>query len=282
MKNPVQDLRNLLAFHGRDCFPKIFEQLDPVRSKGEFVISFFSRDDSRRLLALKSVALFGLEVQATMQNLIERFRRTDREDQLFVAHNLCHELKIGSLVASLAINDQDSNVYEIGPCFGFSSLQYSHLVKEKSIDSSKPISKLTAIERSKDFFEGAKNLKKMVGNWVGDIEYVLGDAIGYLRSSLRRRDIVFCCLAEPAVVLGILDLSRLRQLNIIVSYSKKTEDAIAIMRGRRFEDLLDPDVYDVYPFEDKKYNSQVVGDLRRIGLLALISEDVERAQSRGR
>jgi len=283
MKFQAQDLQKLLDFHGHDSFPRISQQLDPVRSKGELLIPFFARDDSRYLLALKSAALPSTrpELNAMTQDLIGRFRRMSREDQEFVAQNLSHELKIASFAACLALKNQSSSVYEIGPGYGFSSFQYSHLMKEKNIDSSRPIGKLIALEQSRDCFDGAQSLKKMIGQWIGDIEIVLGDAIGYLRNSLRNGDIVFCSLAEPAVALGILDLSRVKPLNLIVSYSARTEDKIALVRGKKFEDLLDPQVYDVYPFKDKKYNSEVRGDLKRIGLLSLISGNVEMVQTNG-
>jgi len=267
MKHGNQDLKKLLDFFGHEYFPKISNQLTPVHKK-KFQLPYLGCEGSKHSLALKMTAMYGLKKKATSKELIRDFFRLTQRKQIFIAYSLSHELKIASLAASVAMNNQDSHVYEIGPCFGFSSLHYSHLIKEKNLVS-KAICKLTAIETNREWFERALMLRSIVGDYVGQIEYLHGDGVGYLRKSLKNEDIVFASIAEPTVVEGIFSLSNLKRINLLISYSEKTNQKIEERRGKKFEDLIDSDAYNVFPFEDGEYNKHVFWIVGNIGTLAL-------------
>lgn len=129
-------------------------------------------------------------------------------------------------------------------------------MKEKNLYS-EAIYKLTSIEKNKEYYDYAKDIRKMMGDFVGDIEYVYGDGISYLRHLLREGDLLFSTTTEPDVACGIVELSYLRPLNFIVSYSERANEGIEELRNKKFEDLIDSTCYDVFPFEDKEYNSSI-------------------------
>ena len=268
VKHERQDLRKLLEIFSIDYFPRIFSQLNPQRKKKRYIFPYLGSEDSRHILALKMMAMYGLKKKTTSEELMKDFYRMSQKKKLFIAYNLSHELKIASLAASIAMNKQESNVYEIGPCFGFSSLHYSRLIKEKNINS-KPINKLTAIERNKEFLERAKVIKEITGDYTGEIEYIHGDGIGYLRNSVKKGDIIFLSIGTPFMVDGVLGLSNLKAINFVVSYSETTNDKIKEMRGEIFEDLVDSNTYDVFPFADNEHNTHVPWITGKIGVVAL-------------
>jgi len=220
------------------------------------------------------IPLFGLKKVTETEQLVRDFKRLDKQEQKFVAYELSHEWKIATLAASIAMTNQESSVFEIGPCFGFSSIQYSHLIKEKGVDQSKPISKLIAIERKKEYLENARKMREMCGPYVGEIEYVFGDAMVILRRSLKKGDLVFSSTAEPPVIEGILGLSNTTPFNLVISYSDKANGKVKADFGGFFEDLVNPSKYDVFPFEDKQYNTYVAGtgpgQFRKLGTLQLV------------
>jgi hypothetical protein len=267
MKMNTQDLKGLLDFLGHEKFPGISSQLDPIRKK-EFQLPCWDSESSRKTLALKMTAMYGLKKKATTEELVDIFSRMTKRKKIFVAYNLSHELKIASLAACIAMNNQDSNIYEIGPCFGFSSIHYSHLIKEKNL-ASKAVSKLRAIEINKEWFERALAIRSIVGDYVGEIEYLYGDGINYLRKALRKYDIVFASIAEQSVVEGIFSFSLSKPINILVSYSERTDQEIEERWHKRFEDLIDSSSYNVFPFEDREYNKHMFWETGKIGVLAL-------------
>lgn len=263
-----QHLKNALDFFSSEHFPRISSQLTPSRRKNRAVFPFYGSDDSKAILALKMMAMYGIKKKTTTKELVKKFYRMNRRKQLFIAYNLSHELKIASLAASIAMKKQDSNVYEIGACFGFSSLHYSRLLKEKNLNS-KQVNRLTVIESNKGFVEQAKTLKKITGDYVGEIEYIHGDGINYVRKTVRNDDVIFSSIATPSVVNGIFGLSNFKSVNIIISYSERTNDKMAEIHGQCFENALNANVYDVFPFEDKEYEIHVLDDIRKMGVVAL-------------
>lgn len=246
--------------------------LTPDFRNGEFVFPFLEIEDSRHSLAFKMVALLGLERKSRTSDLVRDFTKMNRQDQQFVDYNLSHELKIATLAASIATTNQNRNVFEVGPCFGFSSIHYSHLMKEKAVHPPTPISRLIAIEWKNGYLQYARDIQRMAEGYAGEIEYVLGDGIRYLRKSLKEGDLVFSSVAEPRVVKGILGLSTKRSFDFVVSYSEKTSDKVRKDQGRCIEDLVDPCGYGVFPFEDREYNTHLTDDLRRRGVLALATK----------
>jgi protein-L-isoaspartate O-methyltransferase len=242
---------------------------------GEFVFPSFKCEDSKHWLAIKKVALLGLEKRSTTTELVKDFKESDEDDQRFVAYNLSHEWKIVTLAASVALANQNRNVFEIGPCLGLSSIHYSHLIKEKGINSSAPISRLIAIDHNGQYMEKAREIMKIPGirgAYAGDIEYVTGDGIAYLRKALKKGDLVFSAVAVPRVIEGILDLLKLRSFDFVASYSESIRDGVKGKRGKHIEDLVDPSKHDIFPFEDKEYHAHVPDDLRRMGVLALTAQ----------
>lgn len=270
VKHGYQSLKNLLDTFSSNHYPRIFNQLNPVRRKGIYVFPYLGSVDSKYILAFKMVAMYGLEKKTETEELVRNFRKMSGKKQLFVVYNLSHELKIASLAACIAMDKQYSYVYEIGPCLGFSSLHFSHLIKEKGVDS-KPINKLTAIEINKEFVEHAKDMKKMTGDYTGEIDYIHGDAIKYLLNSLKEGDIIFSSIAEPSVIDGLLELSYLKPVNMIISYSEKSNEKMIEMRGKSFVDLIDPNIYDIYPFLDQEHNTHLPRETKKIGVLVLIA-----------
>ena len=268
VKQNLQTLKDLLNLFGHEYFPRIYSQLNPYNKDRKLVLPYLGSEDSSYSLAFKMMAMDGLERKTTTQELVRNFSRMSRRDQLFIAYNLSHELKIASLAASIAMSKQDSNAYEVGPCLGFSSLHFSHLLKEKGMNS-KPIGKLTTIEHNREFLERAKEIEKMTGDYVGVIEHIHGDGIEFLRRSLKNGDIVFCSIAEPPVVSGILDLLVIKTINVVISYSEMTNKEVAKLRCKRVEDLIDPNSYEIFPFEDRDYNTHAFDENGKIGILAL-------------
>jgi len=213
------------------------------------------------------MAMEGLKKRMTSQELIHGFLRLKRQDKVFLAYNLSHEFKVATLAASIALSNQESRVFEVGPCCGFSSLHYSHLIKEKII--SKPISKLISIESNKEWADRANDIKNVVGSYVGEINFLFGNGINYLLNSSVDRDIIFSSIAEPLVLEGLFAVSQLRTVNLVVSYSQKTNEYIKTKDNLDFEDLLDSKKYNIFPFEDEDYNKHVNWDTRKIGVMAL-------------
>jgi hypothetical protein len=274
VKHNFQTLKDLLDYFGNMDFPKIYTSLNPQSKDGRLLIPYLGDEDSEYTLALKMMAMEGLKKKTTTEELVKDFSRLSPSKQLFIAYNLSHELKVASLVASIAMSRQNSNVYEIGPCFGFSSRHFSHLMREKDM-SSKPIGKVTTIESNEEFFRTSEIIVKIAGkhDYVGEIKQIYGEGIGYLRTSLRNNDIVFSSIAEPLVVNGIFELSVERTINIVVSFSEKTDEEIERRLGKKFEDLLDSRSYEVFPFEDKDYNTHVHDDVEKIGVLVFSKLD---------
>jgi len=268
VKHKYRDIKNLFDLFVHDPFPNLFNQLNPARRKRIYIFPYLGEENSKYILAFKNIAMHGLKKETKTEQLVKNFRKLDRDKQKFVVYNLSHELKIASLAASIALNKKNSNVYEIGPCFGFSSLHFSHLIKEKGIDT-KSISKLIAIEIKKEFVNEARNIKKMTGDYVGDIEYIHEDGINYLRNKLKKDDVVFSSIATPFMLDGILDLIILTPINLIVSYSEHANEKLMEIRGKYFIDLIDNNTYDLFPFGDNETNLHLPGITPKIGLLAL-------------
>jgi hypothetical protein len=265
-------LDSLVTAFASEPFPEVYNGLNPRFVNGEFVFSAFEKEDSRHWLATKGQALLATMGYATTKSTAESLRdfsEMDREMQEFVAYNLSHEWKIATLAAAIATVNQNCKVFEIGPCFGISSVHYSHLIKDKDVSPTTPISSLIAIDFNRGFLRNAKQLQKICGEYVGDIRFVSGEGLAYLRKSLRSGDLVFSSVADSRVVEGILDLSSTRAFNFAVSYSKSNRDLVRKHRGKHIEDIINPSVYEVFPFLDKEYNSHVTGDLPRMGVLAL-------------
>jgi predicted O-methyltransferase YrrM len=271
VRHEYQDLDSLVAAFGREPFPEVYSGLNPRFMNGEFEFPAFEHEDTKHWLAIKKGALQGVEKTSTTSELVRDFREADEGDQRFVAYNLSHEWKIATLAASVALASESRNVFELGPCFGLSSVHYSHLIKEKGINSSAPISRLTAIDHSGQFMENARYLMTISGirgAYAGDIEFVTGDGVAYLRKRLKKGDLVFASVAVLRVVEGILDLLKLRPFDFVASYSESTQAILKRKRGKAIEDLVDPGTHEIFPFEDKEYHAHVPDDLRRMGVLA--------------
>ncbi len=145
-------------------------------------------------------------------------------------------------------------------------------MKEKGICPPAPNSRLIAIEWKKEYLQYARDIQRMTGGYAGEIEYVLGDGIRHLRKSLKEGDLVFSSTAEPRVVEGILGLSNEKSFDFVVSYSEKTSDKVRKDQGRCIEDLLDSCGYEVFPFEDREYNTHLTDEVPRVGVLALATK----------
>jgi len=150
--------------------------VSPRRIKDTYYFPYLDDPDSSYILAFKMIAMYGLKIETETLKLVNDYKKLDTEKQSFLAYNLSHEFKIATLAASIAMENIESNVYEIGQCYGFSSMHYSHLIREKGIKD-KPISTLTAIEKNKKFVEASKRIKKMTGNYTGDIRYIHNDGV---------------------------------------------------------------------------------------------------------
>lgn len=269
VKREPQNLKGLFDFFGEEHFPSIFSEITPYHRGAYFLFPYYGRDDSKAMLALKMIAFHGLNKKSSTANLVEKFSKLKRRERRFLAYEMSHELKIATLAACIALNKQDGNAYEIGPCFGFSSLHYSRIIKEKNLQL-KSINKLTSIEKYKEYYEHANDIKKMTGDFVGDIEYIYGDGISYLRPLLKKGDILFSITTEPDVASGIIKLSDLKPINFIVSYSERANERIKELHNKKFEDLIDSTCYDIFPFEDKEYNSHVPWLTKKKGVLARV------------
>jgi len=267
-KHEIQYLKNLINIY--TPFPNSFSDLNPRYKNGYFVIPLYGNQDSKVSLALKMDTLLSVqEGECTVQELIKKFMALKKSEQKFVAYNLSHELKIATLASFIALDNQDSNVYEIGPCLGFSSHLYSNIIKNQRISPSKPIYKLTAIESNKRFFQAAEKLLQMMDkDYIAKIEYVHGDGIEYLSNLVNNNDIVFASLAEPDVCEGIIDFSNSKKINFVLSYSERTNDEIKRRKGKSIDNMINPDVYQIYPFIDKEY-SIYAHDMRRLGVFVL-------------
>ena len=267
LKQIRQDLCKIVKAYSEKFFPKIAEQLTPCWEDGAIVIPYLGCEDSQHILALKMMAMKGLKKKMTSQELVRSFLRQKRKDKIFLAYNLSHEFKIATLAASIALSNQEKRVFEVGPCCGFSSLHYSHLIKEKVV--SKQISKLISIESNKEWADRANDIKNVVGSYIGEINFLFGDGINYLLKSSADSDIIFSSIAEPRVLEGLFAVSQSRTVNLVVSYSQKTNEYIKTKNNLDFENLLDSQKYDIFPFEDGDYNKHVNWDIRKIGVLAL-------------
>lgn len=273
MKHIFQTLKQVLDYFGETDFPKIYNSLNPRSRDGRLIIPYLG-EDSEVYLALKMMALEGLKKKTTTEELLEMFSKLSADRQLFIAYNLAHELEISSLAASIAMSNQNSDVYEIGSCFGFSSRHFSHLMKEKGVNS-KPIGKLTTLERNEEFFRRSEAIVKtdIKYGYAGEIKQICADGITYLQRSLRPKDLIFSSIAEPLVVKGLFELSITRPINIVASYSVKTNEEVERRLGKPFEDLLDSRTYEIFPFEDRDYNTHVHDDVEKIGAIVLLKPD---------
>ena len=257
-KHKRQSLKRLL-----DTFASpqnSFSQLNPSYKNGDWIIPFYGYEDSQYILAKNMVALFGvaslgLPVITKGYTLIQKFRSLDKGTQREIAYDLSHQLKIAALGTSIALRNENANVYEIGPCLGLSSLHYSRWIKEKGIDPSKAIYKLTAVEINEDYVKAAKSLLEIVNKeFISKVEYICEDATVYLPRHMKEGDIVFSSMAQPEVCSCILELSHSIKINFVLSYGEILNLKSIEKTGKTFEDQIDPNLYDVYPFEDKEYN----------------------------
>ncbi len=138
-----------------DKFPNIAERLSPVKSEDGYKFPFHGPEKSNVDVSFKMVALGIHKSEAEIEGQIDTFLGLSPEDRAFIAYNLSHELKIASLAAAVALEQEDANVYEIGPAFGFSSLHYARLVREKVRDA-----KLVAVERKRECVEMAEKMRR--------------------------------------------------------------------------------------------------------------------------
>lgn len=262
MKYGRQSLKRLMKTHAP--FQGMFSQINPQYKDGSLVFPFYGHEDSAFILAMKRIALFGLSEESTAEELIKKFAKLNKKDQIHIAYELSHELKIASLAASIALSNQNSNVYEIGPYLGFSSLHYSRCVRNKGKSPSKPIYKLTAIEINKEAFESARTLLERTNkDFIAEVEYVHADAKTYLAHSCKYNDIVFGSLVQPDVCNTILTLSHSKKINFIISYGETFD-------FQTFENSIDKKAYDIYPFKDREYNVHANVWQKRYGVVALV------------
>lgn len=250
-------------------FPHCFSRLSPRRKGKNIVIPYYGEDDSKFVLALKRTALFGLSKKAATEELVEEFSNLNVETQERIAYDLCHELKVTSLAASISIVNQTSSVFEVGPCFGFSSLYYSRLMKEKNVSQSKPIYKLKAVEIDEEFLERARILQEMANKEIiGEVEFVHADANKFLIDSCKKGDVVFGSLVQTDLCNTILELSFSKRINFVISYGEAFE-------FRTFNRRIDQKIYEIYPFKDREFRVHVPYEQKRYGTLALTTKRKE-------
>jgi hypothetical protein len=212
---------------------------------------------------MKRTAKFGLSRKATTTDLVEEFLNLDAETQYNIAYDLCHELKVTTLAASIALANQNSTVFEIGPCFGFSSLYYSRLMKEMNVSQHKPIYRLKAVEINKEFSERAKILQEMANKEIiGEVEFVRADANKFLIDSCKEGDVIFGSLVQSDSCNTILELSFSRRINFVISYGEAFDFGT-------FNRRIDPELYEIYPFKDREFRLHVPYQQKRYGTLAL-------------
>lgn len=260
-KHKLQSLKKLLKSFSP--FPNCFSKLSPRRKGKDIVIPYYGEDDSKFVLAITRIAWLGFSRKATTEELVENFSNLDKEAQEFVAYSLSHELKVTTLAVSIALANQSSTVFEVGPGFGFSSLYYSRLMREKKVSPSKPICKLQAIEIDKGFFQEAKKLQDMASKEiVGEVEFVLADANEFLMASCREGDVIFGSMVQPDLCNTILELSFSSRINFVISYGEAFD-------FRTFNRQIDHRVYEIYPFKDREFKVHVPYLQKRYGVLAL-------------
>jgi|GEM_PF-5277588 len=240
-------------------FPHCFSKLSPHRKGENIVIPYYGEDDSKFVLAISRIARFGLSRKATTEELVEEFSNLDTETQEYVAYSLCHELKVTSLAVTIAMTNQSSTVFEVGPCFGFSSLYYSRLMKEKNISPSKSIYKLQAIEINEEFFKEATKLQEMANRKIiGEVKFVLADANRFLMDSCRKNDIIFGSSVQPDLCNTIIELALSKKVNFVVSYGETFDFKTFIKR-------IDPKTYEIHPFKDRDFKVHVPHEQKRYG-----------------
>ena len=256
------DLDKVLNRLGKDEFPNIAERLSPIRKEMSYIFPFHGHEKSNVDLSLKMVALGIHKGENEIKGHLGTFISLSRKNQDFIAYNLSHELKIASLAATVALEYEDANVYEVGPAFGFSSLHYARLVSEKGRDS-----KLVAIERKSESVEKAEKLRDRATDFAKDIEFIQGDGVIYLNNHLKDGDLVFSSIAPPNVINGIMDLMERKSFNLVASYSEEIDNRVTKFRGRSIENLVRSNDRNAIFFEDVDYNRKITWDFSKFGFV---------------
>lgn len=261
--NKTQSLKNLIDSYD----PDMFHLIDPQFKDEKIIIPYYEQR-TEFWLAAKMVQFTGLNKKTSTKGMIELFRKKGKDEQKFFTYSLSHELKITLLAVSIALKNQDSNVYEMGCSNGMGSLFYSSRMKNEGVQSSKQIYKLTAFDTNKGHLDDAKGLKSMIesGNEIAPVEYLEEEAINYLKKIYKEGDIIFASVAEPHICEGILELASLKKIRFVISYSEATDKKI----GGFIQQLIDLNKYNIYPFEDKEFNENVPDyTYKKFGVLAL-------------
>jgi len=259
-------LDEVLNWMLREEFPNIAERLSPVRTDDGYKLPFHGPEKSYEDLSFKMVALGIHKSEAEINDQIDTFLGLSPKDWDFIAYNLSHELKIASMAAAVALENEGANVYEIGPAFGFSSLHFARLVSEKGRDA-----KLVAIERKRECVEMAEKMRDRSVGFEGDIEFIHGDGVVYLNNHLKDGDLVFSSITPPNVMNGILDLLERKSFNLIVSYSEEINNKVMRFRGSSIESIVRSNNQNAIFFQDTLYNRKISWDFSKFALLSRVS-----------
>ena len=262
---------------------RIFSQLKPANSNGKVIIPYYGESNSDLFLTLKSISIdsrLPLEKslypkkESLLPQLARIFRSQSAEYQNCTALAFSHEIQIASLAASIALSNHNSSVFEIGCDYGFGSIHYSRIIKERGISSEKPIYNLTSIDSDEERIKHAKRLKSLIeekgkGFPLAKVSFINADSKSFLNNKCKDNDIVFASISVPYVCKDIFELSRLRKISFLVSYSRDNLKRIKKYMNKWFDFTN----YDVYAFQDRDYNKFVssIGQANRqlFGVLAV-------------
>ena len=261
-----RSLDDVLNWMWDDEFPTIAERLSPVSMEDGYKFPFHGLEKSNEDLSFKMVALGIHKSETEIDDQIDAFLGLSPNDRDFIAYNLSHELKIASLAAAVALENEDASVYEIGPAFGFSSLHYARLVSEKGRDA-----KLVAVERKREHVEKAEKMRGRAVGFAGDIEFIHGDGVVYLNNHLKDGDLVFSSIAPPNVMNGILDLLERKSFKLIVSYSEEIDNKVTRLRRSSIESIVRSNDRNAIFFPDTQYNRKITWDFSKFALLSRAS-----------
>jgi protein-L-isoaspartate O-methyltransferase len=261
-----RDLDEVLNWIWRDECPYIAERVTAVRREEGYTFPFHGPEKSKVDLSFKMVALGIHKSEVEIEDQIDTFLSLSHKDRVFIAYNLSHELKIASLVAAIALEHEDANVFEIGPAFGFSSLHYSRLVREKGRDA-----KLVAVERKREYVEQAEKMRGRAVGLAGDIEFIHGDGVVYLNTHLNDGDVVFSSITPPNVLNGMIDLLEMKSFNLIVSYSEEINNKVIRSRGSSIESIVRSHDRNAIFFQDTQYNQKIPWDFSKFVFLSRVA-----------
>jgi hypothetical protein len=258
-----RSLDDVLNWIWRDKYQNIAEKLNPIKMEKGYIIPFYGPEKSMMDLNLKMVALGIYRSDEKQKKQVDIFKSLNQKEKDFIAYNLSHELKIASMAAAVALENENINVFEIGPAFGFSSLHFARLISKKS----KTV-RLVTIERKKESVDKAEEMRKCVKGVSGDIKFIHGDGVIYLNNHLKDGDIVFSSIAPPNVMNGILDLLNRKSFNLIVSYSEEISNKITSFRGRTIDNIIRSYNRNAIFFEDEVYNQNITWDFSKFAFLS--------------